>query len=220
MTTTIRHEARSWDLVRFLPVMLAALSAGAAGIHGSVITEHADESWLFGVFFAASGGLQLLWAYLVLVRPSPFLYAAGAAGNAAVVLLWVASRTAGLPLGPDAGAPEAASYADSLATLLEVGVVLGCVAVLRPRLLDRFRGRRDPYLAAVSATVALGAAVAIAMALEASREGPLPAAEPSGVSLLSAHGLHLLLIVAVVAGYAGYRAVRRFLVRPRLATAS
>ena len=49
----------------------------------------------------------------------------GAAGNAAVVLVWAVSRTAGLPIGPEVWHPEAISALDVVATALEAGLVLG-----------------------------------------------------------------------------------------------
>src|SRR5262249_54356763 len=114
---------RAWDLAVVLPIAAAAFSAGAAGIHGSVITEHAREYWLFALFFALSAGLQLVWSYLLLTQPSRPLLILGVVGNLLTVLLWAASRTVGLPFGPEAGSPEAVGFADVVCTVLEVGVV-------------------------------------------------------------------------------------------------
>lgn len=60
---------------------------------------------------------QLAWALLVVVLPpSSRLYLAGAAGNAVVAATWLVTRTTGLPLGPEAGEPEAVGIADTVAT--------------------------------------------------------------------------------------------------------
>ena len=105
-------------------IAAALLSAGAASIHYAVIADHLEEWWAFGVFFAAMGIAQLVWATLVVVSPSHLLVWLGASGNAAVVALWILTRTAGTLVGPDAHTPESVGVADSVATAFELGVVL------------------------------------------------------------------------------------------------
>ena len=124
-----------------LPVLLATLSAGAAAIHFAVIAQHWDEWWLTGAFFLALGLFQLIWALLVLARPSATLYLAGAVVNAAVIAIWVVSRTTGVPIGPEAGEPEAIGFPDALSTAFEALIVtLAVLVVARPRsILRRWR---------------------------------------------------------------------------------
>jgi hypothetical protein len=110
---------------------LALLSIGAAVIHFVVIPGHWDEYWGQGLFFVVAAIAQLLWAVWVLVAPSRLLYLAGAAGNAAIVVLWVVTRTAGVPAGPGAGEREAVEFADTLATVFEVLLVIGALALAR-----------------------------------------------------------------------------------------
>jgi hypothetical protein len=105
-------------------IAAALLSAGAASIHYAVIVDHLEEWWAFGVFFAALGVAQLLWAALVVRSPSHLLIWLGVFGNAAIVALWVVTRTAGALVGPDAHTPESVGVADSVATAFELGVVL------------------------------------------------------------------------------------------------
>jgi hypothetical protein len=110
---------------------LALLSMGAAVIHFVVIPGHWDEYWGQGLFFIVAAIAQLLWAVWVLVAPARVLYLAGAAGNAAIVVLWVVTRTAGVPAGPGAGEREAVEFADTLATAFEVLLVIGALALAR-----------------------------------------------------------------------------------------
>jgi hypothetical protein len=106
---------------------LIALSAGAGAIHQYVASDHLHEYWLFGGFFAALGIAQVAWAALVAISgPSRALLIA-ATGNTAVVVLWIASRTTGLPLGSHPGAPEALGFPDVTATLFEI-ILVGCAA--------------------------------------------------------------------------------------------
>jgi hypothetical protein len=97
-------------------------SLGAGLIHLAVVQEHLDEYWLFGVFFIVLGVGQILWAVAALALDRPPWLRTMAYGNLAVVALWAVTRTVGLPIGPEHWEPEAASRADVLCTLLEVGV--------------------------------------------------------------------------------------------------
>jgi hypothetical protein len=133
-----------WRLIRW---QLAAFSAGAAALHFAEVELHLDEWWLFGAFFFAVAWFQVGWAVLVVVRGERFLLTTGLAVNAAVVLIWVWSRTTGLPMGPEAGEPEAIGAADLFATILELVILLGATV-----LLSRIRPSREPSRAAVIAT--------------------------------------------------------------------
>lgn len=110
---------------------LALLSMGAAVIHFVVIPGHWEEYWGQGLFFIVAAIAQLLWAVWVLVAPSRLIYLAGAAGNAAIVALWIVTRTAGVPAGPGAGEREAVEFADTLATVFEVLLVVGALVLAR-----------------------------------------------------------------------------------------
>ena len=119
------------DLESVLRPVLALLSAGAAVIHFVVIPGHWEEYWAQGLFFIVAAIAQLLWALWVVIAPSRLIYLAGAAGNAAIVALWVITRTAGIPAGPSAGEREAVEFADTLATAFELVLIVGAVAVAR-----------------------------------------------------------------------------------------
>lgn len=113
----------------------AASSFAAALVHGSVIGVHVREYWLFGVFFAVVAPLQAAWAIMVVRHPDRRgLLVAGLAGNAAVVAIWVVSRTIGLPFGPAPFTPEAVGAKDLLATYEQCAVVVLTALTLRGRL--------------------------------------------------------------------------------------
>jgi hypothetical protein len=116
---------------QFVCLTVALFSTSAALVHFAVLWEHFRESWLFGAFFAVAASLQLAWAALIVRRPSRALLRAGAVGNLGVAAVWLLSRTAGLPLGPAPWSPEPVSVADSLATIFEVGIVVGAIVLLR-----------------------------------------------------------------------------------------
>jgi hypothetical protein len=116
---------------------LAMLSLGAAGIHFAVMSDHFNLTWYHGSFFAATAWLQLAWAGAIVVKPSRRLLLAGIIGNLVIAEIWLVSRTIGIPFGPESGVAEAVSFSDVLSTVLEVGIVVGSLALLKPRFLDR-----------------------------------------------------------------------------------
>ena len=170
---------------------LAALSVGAAAIHFAVIFEHFDEYVLYGAFFLVLSWAQMIWAAVVLWRPSrPWLWL-GIAGNALVIAVYVASRTVGLPIGPDVNHPEPFGALDVVSIVLEAALIAGCAALLwRPSLADR-PVRRHGRFAAAAGLVAVPALVVAATAAVmtpgwAGPEGPAGMASGSPASPASA----------------------------------
>ena len=134
------REARTGpDTLRpYLLGSLASLSAGAAAIHFAVVFEHFAEYTLYGVFFLVISWAQVIWPVILLWRPSRLWLWLGIAGNAAVIAVYVASRTAGLPFGPDLHEVESVGALDVVSCVLEFGLIAVCAALLwRPSLADR-----------------------------------------------------------------------------------
>ena len=123
-------------------IAAALLCAGAAAIHYAVSADHLEEWWAFGVFFAAMGVAQLLWAALLVASPSHLLVRVGVFGNAAIVALWIVTRTAGTLIGPDGHTPESVGVADSVATAFELGVVFAGLWLARGIRSNRGTARR------------------------------------------------------------------------------
>jgi hypothetical protein len=138
---------------------LAALAVGAAAIHFAVVFEHFANYTLYGGFFLVISWAQMIWPAVLLWRPSRLWLWLGAAGNAIVIAVYVASRSVGLPFGPDLHHPESVGALDVMSCVLEFGLIAGCAALLwRPSLADRPAARRGT--AARTATlVAVPAAV-------------------------------------------------------------
>jgi hypothetical protein len=122
---------------------LCAAAAGlavAAAIHAMAFPEHLREFGPFGGFFAALTLAQLSLAFVLTRDPDPARVRLIAFGSMGVVLLWLVSRTAGLPLGPEPWRPESIGVFDVAASCAEAVTALGCVMHLRavrdgPRLL-------------------------------------------------------------------------------------
>ncbi|MGZ4593516.1 MAG: hypothetical protein ACXV3C_06595 [Actinomycetes bacterium] len=106
-------------------------SLGAGLVHLAVVDEHLAEWIVFGLFFAAVGAAQLLWALAAIARDrAPWLRGVVAA-NLGLVALWAVTRTSGLPIGPEPFTPEPVGRADVLSVVLELGTVLALVFAAR-----------------------------------------------------------------------------------------
>jgi hypothetical protein len=186
---------------------MAALSAGAAAIHFAVMFEHFSEYSLYGVFFLVLAWAQLVWPIVLIALPfltwararaRPGRFPAGwprsgltplaarrmaawlwlgVIGNAGVLVVYFASRSIGLPLGPDTKEVEAWGGLDLVCAAEEVLLVLIAVAVLaRPGLLARAVRFRSPArsLASVLAApvVVIAATTAVMTPAWAGSEGP------------------------------------------------
>jgi hypothetical protein len=130
---------------------LALASASAALIHLMAASHHFSEWWLFGTGFVVMAVLQLLTAIALERSASRWPPIAAVLVNAPIVVLWVWSRTLGLPFGPEAGDAEAVGIADTLCTVTELVLVAGALAL--------HRGASERWLTRWSA-----AAVALALA--------------------------------------------------------
>ena len=104
--------------------LVAGLSGLAGGIHLSVAPEHFDEWWGYGVFFllAALGEGALVVA--LAVRPRAWVVHAGIWGSLLTMLMYLVSRTSGIPLGPAEGAVEAVELPGITATVAEGAIVI------------------------------------------------------------------------------------------------
>src|SRR5690606_3887816 len=146
-------------LAASLATPLAALSAGAAAIHFAFAPAHFDHGTTHGLFFLVVAWVQVGLA-LALVRWRGHRVPLVTAGvvNAAVIGVWIVSRTVGVP-GEEA---EAVGLPDVVATVLEALIVAGAPVGLRAgaarpvaprlRLLGAVAGATAP-IAAVSASV-------------------------------------------------------------------
>ena len=111
---------------------LAGLAAIAGFIHLVAAAEHVGAEWSLGAFFLLAGSGQLTAAWLVHRAPRDRrLLTIVSAGSVAIALLWIFSRTTGVPFGPDAGEVVSVGVADTIATLLELGFAALAATVIR-----------------------------------------------------------------------------------------
>jgi hypothetical protein len=114
----------------WLPLAVVS-TAVAASVHAAVGPAHFREQTLFGLFFALSALAQLTWSVAMVVRASPRLLAVGAVGNVGLAVLWLATRTVGLPgLLPG---PESVGAWDLACVVSELVAAVACVQALGAR---------------------------------------------------------------------------------------
>jgi hypothetical protein len=130
-------------------IMAATLSLAAGAIHLLAAPSHLDEWWGYGSFFLTAAAAQALFGLLLLGQPWRYdeagiydparnaplerlLLVAAAVLTAAVVVLYVVTRTVGIPLlGPQAGVVEPLDGAGLAATAIEVAQIACLIALLR-----------------------------------------------------------------------------------------
>src|SRR4051794_29056194 len=144
---------------REVRIAAASLSAVAGVVHFAHAPHHWSTGVVYGLFFLLAGWFQVVWAGLLMARPSRRLLIAGVVFNALMVGVWMFSRTTGLPF-VDGSAAESIGYPDVLSTLLEGAVLLlSATLLLRPELEEQPIGsfRAAAGVSSVVAIVALTA---------------------------------------------------------------
>src|SRR5712691_10302902 len=130
--TSRLRAAKRWSSATILVVGLAGF------IHLSLIREHFEEQFVYGLVFTALALFQLTLALLLAVRPGPAVYRVGIWGSGLIVLVYVVTRL--IPL-PGASAPEEVDALGIAATGLElVAVLLLALALPEPATTRRPRG--------------------------------------------------------------------------------
>ena len=161
-------------------IVLAILSLAAGFLHGAVVDAHRGHGIASQVFFGVAL-FQIVWAGLVLGRPTRLVLLAGAAANLIFVLAWVASRTVGIEFIDGFQEVEDVGLTDMVTVLLE-GLLVAGAAVLAfapdRRLLPVAGALRAAGLGGLGLAVALlGVPAAAAVNDHADSEGHEDAAE-------------------------------------------
>jgi hypothetical protein len=151
----VEQEAAPEAVIRAEPsfapaLLLATLSAGAGVLHLVMAPIHASGSGVEAAGFALAGWLQLALAAFLLVRPARAVLTATAAANGIFILVWVMSRTVGLPVGHEAWVAESVGSADLATVILEaLAVALAVTLILRPGFLSGLSREAAAMLALV-----------------------------------------------------------------------
>jgi hypothetical protein len=113
--------------------VIAALSGLAAGIHLSVAPEHFDEWWGYGTFFLVVTAGECALVLLLALRPRSWVIQVGIWTSLATMLMYLVSRTSGIPLGPARGSVETVDLPGIAATAAEGALVVVLCLLLAGR---------------------------------------------------------------------------------------
>ncbi|MDX6538893.1 MAG: hypothetical protein QOI71_503 [Gaiellales bacterium] len=141
---------------------VAVLSGVAAGIHLGVAPQRFTEWWGYGAFFLLAAVGECTLIALIALRPRAWVVQAGIWTSLATMLMYLVSRTSGIPFGPATGVVEPVEL-PGLAAIAAQGAL---VAVLCGLLAGRSRVRSLNALGLVGAALWI-AALAGALAPQA-----------------------------------------------------
>jgi hypothetical protein len=110
--------------LRLQAIAAAALLLGAAAIHLAVAARHLAEYLPYGVTSLALGTLQVTAAMAFAAVGVRRLRMPVIVLSLGVLAVWAWARTAGLPIGADASILEQIGIANSVAAILEGGLVV------------------------------------------------------------------------------------------------
>lgn len=114
-------------------IMIACgLALGSGLIHVIAAVQHLAGYAPYTVFFEVLALAQFWWAIAIYRSARPRLMINGAVVSLGVVLIWLASRTVGLPIGPQPWRPEPVGVLDVVASADELVLALVVMFQLMP----------------------------------------------------------------------------------------
>lgn len=193
-TTVVRRPAHTrapaaarpprWDVVARTGICVGLV--GATVIHGTVVAHHFQQWPAAGIFFLVLQVVEVSLALAAVYAWNPRTAQLVVVTGFATVLVWLLSRTLGMPIGPASfQLPEPVGVPDLACCLLE----LGAAALAAPMALTRRPStarptRRQPVPGVDRTSLALAVVVGV-LALTATAWGLQPAARGQG------HNVHL-----------------------------
>jgi hypothetical protein len=113
-----------------LLLLIAAVAVTGGLIHIGAAVDHFSEFPLYTLVFLLLASAQIGWAAMLVGHPSERVLPFGCAFNLAVIALWIASRTIGVPIAPRAWVPETVGVADLVETVGESVIVVALLSLM------------------------------------------------------------------------------------------
>jgi hypothetical protein len=113
-----------------LLLLIAAVAVTGGLIHIGAAVDHFNEFPLYTLVFSLLACTQIGWAAILVRRPCDRVLRFGCAFNVAVIALWIASRTIGVPIAPRAWVPENVGVADLIETVGETVTVIALLSLM------------------------------------------------------------------------------------------
>lgn len=181
--TSVAERAESLGLVARTGIVAALI--GAAVIHGTVVAHHFQQWPPAGVFFLALQVIEIALALAAVYAWEPRTAQAVVLTGFATVLVWLASRTLGMPIGPEAfQLPEPVGVPDLSCCFLELGAAALAAPMALTRRVPSSTAKRRALTSPADWTSVALAVVVGAIALVVTGWGLDPAVNGTG------HGAH------------------------------
>lgn len=108
------------------------LSVYAAVLHNWVLPEHWRVWWGYGLYFLLAACAQFFYSGAVVLWPARWIARVGIVGNTSLLVLYVITRTTGIPIfGPAAGQVESVGFLDLLTAAAEVALIVVLMGLQR-----------------------------------------------------------------------------------------
>ncbi|HEY9472240.1 MAG TPA: hypothetical protein VIS06_00145, partial [Mycobacteriales bacterium] len=102
-----------------------------------------SEWWVAALLFTVVGAFQIIWGVAALNENRRPILQLGVVVNVVAILLWVVSRTFGLPFGPEPGQAEDVDVLSVACVLAELAVIAGTCLAVRNRSTSQSTGGSD-----------------------------------------------------------------------------
>jgi hypothetical protein len=113
---------------------VAAAASVLAGVtHFAAVPDHRAEWWLAALLFTVVGAFQIIWGAAALNEHRSAVLQSAVVVNAVAILVWLVSRTVGLPFGPESGQAESVDVLSVACVLAELAVIVGTSLAVRSR---------------------------------------------------------------------------------------
>lgn len=124
----------------------------------SAAVQSSTGWWVLGGIGASIAAWQIAWGVYVYRDPSERSLSIGGGASLGIALLWLATRTVGLPVGPLRDTPLQVGIPDAAAALDELTIAILGAAMIVPRW-RRHLGAKGVELAVLGILIASGVAL-------------------------------------------------------------
>jgi hypothetical protein len=124
------NEPAGYTARETLLLLVAAVAVTGGLIHIGAAVDHFDEFPLYTLVFSLLACAQIGWAAMLIRRCTDRVLLFGCVFNLGIIALWLASRTIGVPIAPQAWVPETVGVADLIETVGEGVTVIALLSLM------------------------------------------------------------------------------------------
>jgi hypothetical protein len=191
------------DVLSWARLIAGVLCAFAGVIHLGYADAHFAVRHDVGAFFVVVGVGQLAASWFLIYGPPSFYVTVGTAvGLAGVMITYVVSRTAGLPVGPSPGVAESAGLLDLTSVLIEA-MAVALLAIVAIGDFARFRAGSETKPHGLSLVAAGMALMLLGLGLDTLMLERDPGSQAGQGLVELSNPAHLLMLAGLIVTGAG-----------------